>query len=142
MTLHWTKEDTPRWDADKQRLFGDAGLASVGMDRPARGAHLPDEWWRASDDAGDTVGYGWLDAEWGDAQITFLADPARRGQGIGGFIVDRLEREAAARGLNYIYNVVPPTHPDPAWMTHWLTLHGFVAGTGDLRRQVRTDPQA
>jgi hypothetical protein len=22
MTLHWTKEDTPQWDADKQRLFG------------------------------------------------------------------------------------------------------------------------
>jgi hypothetical protein len=22
MTLHWTKEDTPHWDADKQRLFG------------------------------------------------------------------------------------------------------------------------
>ena len=30
MTLHWTKEDDPRWDAAKQRLFGPEDLAAVG----------------------------------------------------------------------------------------------------------------
>jgi GNAT superfamily N-acetyltransferase len=138
MTLRWTKEDVPRWDADKQRLFDETALASVGLDRPERGASLADEWWRVTDDDDVVVGYGWLDSLWGDAQITFLVDPARRGQGIGEYILDRLEQEAGARGLNYIYNVVPATHPEPNWMTHWLTLRGFVAGTGDLRRQVRT----
>ena len=34
MTLTWTKEASPRWDADKQRLFGPAELASVGLDDP------------------------------------------------------------------------------------------------------------
>ena len=136
MTLHWTREDAPRWDADKQRLLGPAELASVGLDQPAPGAPVADEWWRVTDDAGDVVGYGWLDSEWGDAQITFWVAPARRGAGIGGFIVDHLESEAAGRGLNYIYNVVPDTHPDPAWMRHWLSLHGFMLGTGDWRRQV------
>ena len=30
--LHWTKEDTPRWDAAKQRLFGDVkGLAIADL---------------------------------------------------------------------------------------------------------------
>ena len=62
---------------------------------------------------------------------------ARRGAGIGAFILDRLEEEAAARGLNYIYNVISATHPDPDWIAHWLTSHGFVPGTGDLRRRVR-----
>ncbi|HET8581969.1 MAG TPA: GNAT family N-acetyltransferase [Jatrophihabitans sp.] len=142
MTLHWTKEDTPRWDADKERLFGDAELAAVGLDRPADGAALADEWWRVVDDSGDLVGYGWLDSEWGDAQITFFVDPAHRGAGIGEYIVDQLEREAVTRGLNYIYNVVPPTHPDQQWMTHWLTLRGFTPGTGDLRRQVRRSASA
>lgn len=142
MTLHWTKEDTPRWDADKQRLFGAAELAAVGLDRPADGAALADEWWRVTDDSGALVGYGWLDSEWGDAQITFFVDPARRGAGIGEYIVDQLEREAVTRGLNYIYNVVPPTHPDPQWMTHWLMLRGFALGTGDLRRQVRRSAPA
>ena len=34
MTLHWTKEDDPRWDADKQRLFG-PGRAGRGGSGPA-----------------------------------------------------------------------------------------------------------
>ena len=37
MTLHWTKEDNPRWDADKQRLFGPDDLAAVDLDPPAAG---------------------------------------------------------------------------------------------------------
>jgi GNAT superfamily N-acetyltransferase len=142
MTLRWSKEDAPRWDADKQRLFGDAELAAVGLDRPRDGAALADEWWRVTDDAGTVLGYGWLDSEWGDAQITFFVDPECRGAGVGDFILDRLEQEAANRGLNYIYNVVPATHPDLAWMAQWLTLHGFVPGTGDLRRQVRARASA
>jgi len=148
MTLHWTKEDTPRWDEAKQRLFGPAELAATGLGQPAAGAPLADEWWRVSDgdgpdDEGTVVGYGWLDSEWGDAQITFVVDPAHRGAGIGAFILAQLDREAAGRGLNYVYNVVPSSHPDPAWLTGWLTGHGFAAGPGDLRRQVgHAAPQA
>ena len=137
MALQWTKEDAPLWDADKQRLFSPAELAAVGLRPPSPGQRLADEWWRVTDDQGDVVGYGWLDTEWGDAQITFFVDPARRGAGIGTFIVDRLEEEAADRGLNYIYNFIPSAHPDPQFMAHWLSLHGFARGTGDLRRQVR-----
>ena len=137
MALQWTKEDAPVWDADKQRLFGPAELSAVGMAPPSPGQRLADEWWRVTDDQGAVVGYGWLDSEWGDAQITFFVDPSRRGDGIGTFIVDRLEEEAGERGLNYVYNVIPRNHPDPAFMAHWLSLHGFVRGTGDLRRRVR-----
>ena len=142
MALHWQKEDAPRWDADKQRLFGAGELAAVGWPQPpAPGAVLADEWWQVSD-GGAVVGYGWLDSAWGDAEITFLVDRDRRRAGIGAFIVDHLEAEAAHRGLNYVYNVVPATHPDPAAMTRWLTERGFAPGPGDLRRRVgagRTD---
>ena len=107
VTMDWVKEDLPRWDADKQRMFDDVALLSVGMDRPADGASLADEWWHVVGDDGAIAGYGWLDSEWGDAQITFFVDPARRGDGIGEFVLDHLEDEARKRGLNYIYNVVP-----------------------------------
>ena len=97
MTLTWTKENSPRWDADKQRIFGPAELAAVGLAAPAPGAPVADEWWRATD-GGQVAGYGWLDSEWGDARITFVVAPGQRGRGVGAFILERLEDEAAARG--------------------------------------------
>jgi len=48
MVLHWVKEDTPRWDADKQRLFGPDELAAVGYEQSAPGAPIADEWWRVT----------------------------------------------------------------------------------------------
>jgi GNAT superfamily N-acetyltransferase len=135
--MTWEREDAPRWDADKERVFGDVELASVGMTRPRSGAPLADEWWRVTDASGAVVGYGWLDAEWGDAEIRFVVAGDRRGSGIGAFVVERLEREAAGRGLNYIYNSVPGSHPDAAWMTDWLTAHGFESRGGELHRRVR-----
>jgi len=138
MTLTWSKENSPRWDADKQRIFGPAELAAVGLAEPPAGEPVADEWWRVTDD-GEVAGYGWLDTEWGDARITFVVAPGRRGHGVGAFILERLEDEAAARGLNYIYNVVPDTHPDGPWIRNWLSGHGFhEASRGQLRRQVVT----
>src|SRR5262249_13724706 len=82
MTLPWTKETSPRWDADKQRIFGPAELAAVGLAGPAPGQPVADEWWRVTD-GGQVAGYGWLDTEWGDARITFVVTPGRRGRGVG-----------------------------------------------------------
>jgi GNAT superfamily N-acetyltransferase len=136
MTLTWTRENSPRWDAGKQRVFGPDELAAVGLPGPRPGEPVADEWWRVTDGE-EIAGYGWLDTEWGDARITFVVAPGRRGRGVGAFILERLEDEAAARGLNYIYNVVPETHPDGAWIRNWLALHGFrEASRGQLRRQV------
>ena len=140
MTLRWTREDDPRWDADKQRLFGPEELAAVGLTAPEPGAPVADEWWRVTDEDGNVVGYGWLDSEWGDAEITFMVGRDSRGIGAGGFILDRLDEEAARRSVNYVYNVVPASHPDRPWITHWLTLHGFAGGDGELRRRVRAAP--
>jgi hypothetical protein len=58
-------------------------------------------------------------------------------EGVGDFILEHLEDEAAARGLNYIYNVIPDTHPDGTWIRNWLSTRGFhEASRGQLRRQV------
>ncbi|MHA3704794.1 GNAT family N-acetyltransferase [Jatrophihabitans sp. YIM 134969] len=137
MTLSWTKEARPRWDEDKDRVFTDADLAAVGLgSRPAVGDAIADEWWAVRSDD-DVVGYGWLDSEWGDAQITFSVAAAHRGAGVGSYVVDCLADEARERGLSIIYNVVPATHPDPAVVTAWLEARGFAdAGEGELRKKV------
>jgi len=69
-----------------------------------------------------------------------MVAPGRRGRGVGAFILERLEDEAAARGLNYIYNVVPATHPHGAWIRNWLATHGFPPELGhDLALRWTTD---
>jgi len=129
--LRWVKDDDPRWDADRERVFAALGTdVFPGLARQI-GDRLPSDWWRVEDD-GRVVGYGWLDAE-----ILLAVEEPARGTGAGAFALARLEDEAAARGLNYVVNVVRDTHPDREAVTAWFLAHGF-AGTEDgrLRKQV------
>lgn len=137
MSWAWIHEDAPRWDAHKAAIVGGApgGIFEVANQR--EGDLVPGEWWRVEDD-GTVVGFGWMDCTWGDAEILLAVDPSRQRAGVGTFIVDRLEREAEARGVNYLYNAVRPTHPERDRVTRWLESRGFVpSGDGLLKRRVR-----
>ena len=135
MVLRWIKEDSPRWDAAKRAVFGEQQPGAFGL-QAEDGQALADEWWKATD-GDDVVGFGRLDSVWGDAEILVAVAPARRGQGVGKFVLHHLEREAAREGLNYIYNAVRAAHPDRAHVTAWLCGQGFVAhADGQLRKRV------
>jgi N-acetylglutamate synthase-like GNAT family acetyltransferase len=128
MGLLWVSEGAPRWDADKVGIIGEApaGMFDSRYRALAPGAMLPGDWWRVEAD-GKTVGYGWLDVCWGDAEILLAVDPTARAHGVGSFILEQLHKEAARRGLNYLTNVVRPTHPEAAAVTQWLQKRGFKA---------------
>jgi N-acetylglutamate synthase-like GNAT family acetyltransferase len=139
MTLRWIRETTPRWDADKARIIGDAeaGIFDSRYRRLEIGEVLPAAWWRV-EDAGAVVGYGWLDSNWGDAEILLAVEKSRRRGGVGEFILLRLHEEAAHAGLNYLTNIVRPTHPRAAELTRWLGKHGFIpSDDGRLQCVVR-----
>jgi GNAT superfamily N-acetyltransferase len=137
MALTWVREDTPVWDAGKQSIVGETPAGALGLPRRKLGDLAPGEWFRVEEN-GTTRGYGWMDCTWGDAEITLAVDPRHQGEGVGAFIVAQLEREAAARGVNYLYNAVRPTHPDRARVTQWLESRGFrPSGDGLLKRRVR-----
>lgn len=137
MSLDWIHEQPPLWDMNKARVVGAAPHGIFDLGDFQVGDPMPGEWWRVDDD-GQAVGYGWLDVVWGDAEILLVVEPSRQGQGVGAFILDQLERESAQRGLNYICNVVKPTHPEGERLTAWLVRHGFEAASdGVLRRRVR-----
>lgn len=139
MTWRWIPEHDPRWDQDKAAALGDLPPTLFGLGHPEVGRPLGDAWWRVEDDAGTTLGYGRLDDTWGDAEILIVATPAARGTGVGAFVLENLEREAAGRQLNYVYNVVPTRHPDGEAVRDWLTRHGFATTeVGELRKQVAT----
>jgi len=136
MALTWVREDTPVWDEAKQSIVGGAPEGAIEKPHLGLGDLAPGEWFRVEED-GTTVGYGWMDCTWGDAEITLAVDGGHQGKGVGAFIVENLEREAAARGVNYLYNAVRPTHPDRVEVTRWLESRGFQpSGDGLLKRRV------
>jgi len=137
--LKWVHEASPTWDADKQRVIGGAPEGAFALPF-AEGDPLPGEWWAARD--GDrVVGYGRLDISWGgDAEMLLAVDPTRQEQGIGSFVLSGLEREAAARGINYVYNVVRE-HERRDLVHDWLVVRGFRGAVdGDLRKRVGSTP--
>ena len=79
------------------------------------------------------LGYGWMDCTWGDAEILLAVRAENGGRGVGTFILDRLEEEAATRGVNYLYNVVRPTHPERENVTRWLQGRRFEPSHDDDR---------
>jgi N-acetylglutamate synthase-like GNAT family acetyltransferase len=134
--LAWVKDDDPRWDADRERVFASVPDGVFRAEARTAGERLSSDWWRVED--GDRViGYGWLDDVWGDAEILLAVEEGSRGTGAGAFALARLEKEAADRGLNYVLNVVRDTHPDREAVRDWLVAHGFTdAEDGRLRKRV------
>ncbi len=140
MSLTWTHESPALWDAGKQRIVGGAPPGVFSLGPFTDGQVVPGDWWRVEDeDAGRVVGYGWMDYSWGDAEILLAVDPDTRQHGVGTFILDRLEDEAAARGIHYLYNVVPEAHPDKTPLKRWLRRRRFEPSQegGLLKLEVR-----
>ncbi|MEM6290806.1 MAG: GNAT family N-acetyltransferase [Myxococcota bacterium] len=125
-SFRWIHESLPYWDAEKARIVGgaQAGTLPARPDSRAPGEVLPDDWWRVELD-GKTVGYGWMDVTWGDAEILLVVEPEAQGHGAGSFILEQLEGEARARGINYLYNQVHPEHPARDEITAWLQKRAF-----------------
>lgn len=140
--LEWTPEDPATWDTDKARIIGGAP-AGVFTLVHSTGDVLPGDWWSARDAAGTVHGFGWLDVTWGEAEILLAVDGRSRRTGVGGWILDRLEGEAAARGLNYVYNTVAATHPDRDRTQEWLDARGYRSAPGEaaMRKRVGVVPE-
>jgi ribosomal protein S18 acetylase RimI-like enzyme len=136
--LRWVHDEDPRWDDDRRRVFASVPEGVFRTDARRTGQPLSSDWWRVERD-GRVVGYGWLDDVWGDAEILLAVDEQARRSGVGSFAMEHLEREAAARGLNYVVNVVRESHPARHAVTAWLEGRGFTASEdGRLRKRVST----
>ncbi|MEM7163949.1 MAG: GNAT family N-acetyltransferase [Planctomycetota bacterium] len=78
-----------------------------------------------------------MDVTWGDAEMTLAVHPDHQKKGCGSYILEQLQKEAAGKGINYLYNTVRPTHPDEYDVTKWLKQRQFVEhDDGVLRRAV------
>ncbi len=139
MDMQWIPENPPLWNADKVRIVGGApaGVFDTRFQELDEGSQVPGEWWRVEAD-GHTVGYGWLELVWGDAEILLATDPEQRGKGVGSFALEKLAEEGARHGVNYVNNLIRPTHPDADALSAWLQKRGFASvEDGRLVRKVR-----
>lgn len=144
MELSWVKDDRPVWDDEKQRVIGGAPPGSLDLHHEP-GSDLPGDWWSARDPEGNALGFGWLDSTWGgDAEVLLAVDPSSQGQGVGTFILEHIEREAARKGINYVYNTVRSTHPERDSVHDWLAVRGYRGASDDtaLRKRVRDEDEA
>jgi len=137
MSFTWHR-DIPVWDANKQRIVGgtakgilDSRYADIG-----EGTTVPCNWFRAERD-GVVVGYGWVDVNWGEAEILLATADDAQGGGVGSFILEQLDNEARRMGLAYTYNTVRSTHPEGDKVAAWLIKRGFKKNSdGRLTRRV------
>jgi GNAT superfamily N-acetyltransferase len=135
MELRWVREESPVWDAEKQRVIGGAPEGAFVLEF-APGDQLPGDWWSVL--RGDrAVAYARLDTTWGgDAEILLAVDPAAQEQGVGSYALAQLEGEAADRGINYIHNRIRE-HAQRDMVHDWLVVRGFRGPSdGDLRKRV------
>lgn len=126
MERRWIHENPAVWTADKARIVGRApeGIFDARYAKAKEGDMVPGDWWRVEDD-GRTVAFGWMDVVWGDAEILLATAPEERNKGIGSYVLELLADEAHKRGVNYLYNVIRPTHPDPEPVERFLKKRGF-----------------
>jgi GNAT superfamily N-acetyltransferase len=120
----WVHEPHPVWDHDKARIMAAVPAGVFDFSQYCEGALLPGEWWRV-DEGGRAIGYGWVDFNWSNGEVLLAVDAGSRGRGVGSFIIRRLHAEAQARGVHYLYNVIPVAHPEPARLAAWLQRHGY-----------------
>lgn len=128
--MRWIHENPPHWDEAKAAIVATAPPGALHIPQYAIGDLVSGEWWRVEQDT-EVLGYGWMDTTWGDAEMLLVVDSTRRRRGVGTFILDHLEREAAARGLHYLYNVIPERHPDRDGIARWLENRRFEPDHGD-----------
>lgn len=127
--MRWIHEQPGVWDADKARIIGGAaaGVFDSRLAASAEGSLLPGDWWHLEGTDGRIVAYGWMDTNFGDAEILLATDPEREGKGLGSRVLTELEHEARKRGLNYLTNMIRPTHPDGDRLRGWLKRRGFAS---------------
>lgn len=135
MPLQWTRENPALWDDEKARVLGAAPDGALPRYDMSAGGVAPGDWWRVEQD-GATVGFGWMDTVWGEAEILLAVSPDAQGDGVGTYILEKLEEEAVMRGLHRIYNTVRPTHPQRQQVMAWLSRRGFAGGDHEVLYRV------
>ncbi|MFE4354013.1 GNAT family N-acetyltransferase [Peribacillus butanolivorans] len=121
------KEENPIWDIEKENIVGKVEGGTFNLDNLEVGTQLHQEWWKLIDDNDRVLGFGWINYENGDFEISLAVHKDYQGSGSGSIIIEGLESIAKEKGFNKTVAIVKKTNPNSLKMIKWLYQKKYMA---------------
>ncbi|GAA0337262.1 hypothetical protein GCM10008967_29430 [Bacillus carboniphilus] len=101
------KEEHSIWDTEKEIIFAEVADGTFdNLNNLELGLQLNQEWWKLIDENEKVLGFGWVNYENDDFEISLVVDTNHQGEGLGSFIIEKLEAIALEKGFNKIVAIV------------------------------------
>ncbi|MCM0625132.1 GNAT family N-acetyltransferase [Lysinibacillus sp. OL1_EC] len=121
------KEENSIWNIEKETIVAEAGEGTFDNSNSELGTLLNQEWWKLIDDNERLIGFGWVDYENDDFEISVAVTKEYQGLGLGSFILVELEHIAKEKGFNETVAIVKESNQESDKMIKWLYKKGYVA---------------
>lgn len=118
--MQFIQDTEAKWNDEKKVIFDEVESGTFDFYEVALNAPLPFEWWKIIDDNGITMGFGWINFEENDFEISFVVKNEFRKNSVGSIIVKELEELAIQRGVSHVLAIVKSSNPNSSKMIKWL----------------------
>lgn len=114
------KEENSMWDSEKKAIFENIETGTFDLNEFKLGNRLGNEWWRIVNEDDDVLGFGWINYEDQDFEVSIAINSHSRGEGLGSFVLDKFEQIAKEKKYEQIVAIVKKTNPNSSMMIEWL----------------------
>lgn len=135
--MKFEKETLPVWNEEKEKAFDQSDSKSFTFYNMTLGAKINQEWWRATDDQDNLIGYGMIDETEEDFEISFLVLSEYQNKGYGDYIRLNLECIAKNRGYQVVKAVIKKENINISLVAAWLYGRGYVMKMGDIDLELK-----
>lgn len=122
-------ESDPVWDATKNRIIVEESPGAFCVVHPVTGEGIPGVWWRVEHNE-STVGYAWIpsggeESDGEEAELSVAITEGSRDAGLGGVVLQELEKKARGLGRSQAVAVVRSANPEGRRVLAWLAARGY-----------------
>ncbi|WP_339243074.1 GNAT family N-acetyltransferase [Paenibacillus sp. FSL F4-0243] len=132
--MYLVKEENPIWDNEKENIVGNVEVGTFNLENVVVGEELCQEWFKLIDDNVGVLGFGWIDYNNNNFEISVAVHKDYQGSGSGSIIIEELERIAKEKGFNEVRGIVKSSNPNAVKMIEWLYRKNYKAYWMGLQR--------
>jgi GNAT superfamily N-acetyltransferase len=118
-------KDEKFWDIEKETIFDKIEKGTFEFCNLEIGITLDQDWWKLVDYNERVLGFGWINYEQGDFEISLAVNEDSKGIGLGSFIVKELERIAKEQGFNETVAIIKQSNPNSSKIVEWFYKKGY-----------------